>query len=80
MSEPIWNKFLTERDKLHLAASGRGEKTRKGFGSKPALLIIDDYYSVLGTTPEPILESVKTWPSSCGLEGWEAIHHTETTK
>jgi len=75
---PIWDEFLTEQDKAHLVAAGMASQPRKGFGEKPALLIIDDYYSVLGTTPEPILESVKTWPMSCGLEGWEAIYQTQT--
>ena len=31
------------------------------------VLVIDDYYSVLGLEREPILESIKTWPGSCGL-------------
>ncbi len=39
MSEPIWNKFFTERDKAVFSASGYG--TRAGFGKRPALLIID---------------------------------------
>src|SRR5215213_6872751 len=73
---PVWDPFLTERDKQHLIASGRGSRSHAEFGSRPALLLIDDYYGVLGTEPEDILESVKKWPSSCGLEGWEAIHHT----
>jgi maleamate amidohydrolase len=75
---PVWDEFLTERDKQHLIASGRGSRSHAEFGSRPALLVIDDYYGVLGTEPEDILESVKKWPSSCGLEGWEAIHHTAT--
>src|SRR5579871_2706710 len=74
---PVWDDFLTERDKQHLALSGRGNRKRKGFGTRPALLIIDDYYGVLGTKPEPLLEAVKTWPSSCGEEGWEAIRRTQ---
>lgn len=73
----IWDQFLTERDKEHLKVSGLDARPHLPFGRKPALLIIDDYYSVLGTTPEPILESVKTWPMSCGLEGWEAIYRTQ---
>jgi len=72
----VWDEFLTERDKEHLKASGRGDRPLKGFGEKPALLIIDDYYGVLGTEREDILESVKKWPMSCGLEGWEAIDRT----
>jgi len=73
----VWDAYLTARDKEHLEISGRDARPFLPFGRKPALLIIDDYYSVLGTTPEPILESVKTWPMSCGLEGWEAIYRTQ---
>ena len=42
----------------------------------PVVLVIDDYYSVLGLEREPILESIKTWPGSTGLEGWETIDQT----
>jgi nicotinamidase-related amidase len=74
-TELTWDSFLTEQDKDHLAATW--SKTEPfGFGSKPALLIIDDYYTALGTRREPLLESVKSWPMSCGLEGWAAIDRT----
>jgi len=39
MSEPIWNKFLTERDKQVFAKAGFG--TRQGFGKRPAVIVID---------------------------------------
>lgn len=70
----IWQPFLTEQDREHLAMWGKREPA--SFGDHPALLIIDDYYGALGDKREPILESIKTWPSSCGLEGWEAIDRT----
>ncbi len=72
----VWDKFLTERDKKHLALAG-AKKEPFGFGIRPALLIIDDFYMALGDRPLPILESVKTWPFSCGAEGWEAVHKTK---
>lgn len=71
MSEPIWNKFLTERDKQVLAASGLG--VRQGFGKRPALLVVDVSYDFTGDRPEPILESIKRWSNSCGAEAWEGI-------
>lgn len=73
--EPSWMPYLTERDKQHLAVAG-WKTAPFGFGEKPALLMIDDYYSVVGEKPEPILESVKRWPASCGEGGWEAIYKT----
>ena len=74
MSEPIWNKFLTERDKAVFAAAGYG--ARAGFGKRPALLVIDVSYAFAGDDPdEPILESIKRWRNSCGAESWVAIAH-----
>jgi nicotinamidase-related amidase len=72
----VWDKFLTERDKQHLIASGWGQRAPFGFGTTPAVVVVDDYYGALGTCREPILESVKTWPASCGIEGWTAIDRT----
>ena len=73
MSEPIWNEFLTERDKKVFAAAGYG--ARAGFGKRPALLVIDVCYAFTGDKPEPILDSIKRWRNSCGAESWIAIKH-----
>jgi nicotinamidase-related amidase len=70
MSNRIWDRFLTESDKAHLAL---GRDRRVGFGSRPALLLVDLYRAVFGDKPEPLLEAIKTWPSSCGLVGWQAL-------
>lgn len=69
--EPIWNQFLTERDKAVFAASGYG--ARGGFGKRPALLVIDVNYAFCGDKPEQILESIKRWRNSCGEESWPAV-------
>jgi nicotinamidase-related amidase len=66
-----WQEFLTDRDKEHDKLWGK--KELNGFGSKPALLLIDIYYSVLGLKREPIFESMKLWPGSTGLDGWAAV-------
>ncbi len=71
---PVWDPYLSERDREHLNIWGKKEPF--GFGVRPVLLIVDDYYSVVGVEREPILESIKNWPGSCGLEGWEAIDRT----
>ena len=71
MSEPIWNKFLTERDKQVFASGGFG--SRQGFGKRPAILVVDVNYSFCGDRPEPILESIKRWRNSCGEEAYEGI-------
>jgi len=69
-----WENYLSERDKIHDQQWGKTELS--GFGEKPALLLIDMYYSVVGLKREPIFESMKTWPGSMGLEGWEAVDKT----
>ena len=71
MTEPIWNQFLTARDKAVFATSGYG--ARQGFGKRPALLVIDVNYSFCGDKPEPILESIKKWRNSCGEDAWVAL-------
>jgi maleamate amidohydrolase len=69
--ERIWEKFLTDRDREVLTASGYG--SHGGFGKKPALLVIDVSYGFTGDKPEPILDSIKQWRNSCGTESWTAI-------
>src|ERR1700731_1598612 len=76
MSEPIWNKFLTARDKAVFAAGGFG--ARAGFGRRPALLVIDVNWAFCGERPEPILQSIKRWRTSCGEEAWVALEHIKT--
>jgi maleamate amidohydrolase len=73
MSEPVWNQYLTERDKAVFAASGYG--ARGGFGKRPALLVIDINWAFCGEKPEPILESIKKWRNSCGEDAWVALDH-----
>ncbi len=65
-----WDDILTERDKAVFAKAGFG--ARQGFGSKPALIIIDVNYNYVGEDV-PILQSIETWRSSCGEEGWAAV-------
>ncbi|MGE4045662.1 MAG: isochorismatase family protein [Acetobacteraceae bacterium] len=73
MTEHVWDKFLTERDKAVFAAGGFG--ARAGFGKRPALLVIDVNWLFCGDKPEPILESIKRWRSSCGEESWVAVDY-----
>ena len=75
MSEPVWNKFLTERDKQVFAAAGYG--VRQGFGKRPVLMVVDVSYGFCGDRPEPILESIQRWPTSCGAEAWTGIEAIE---
>jgi maleamate amidohydrolase len=76
MSEPIWNKFLTERDKAVFGAAGYG--ARQGFGKRPALLIVDVNYAFCDERPMPILESIKRWRNSCGEDAWIAMPYLKS--
>ncbi len=68
-----WDDILTDRDKEVFALSGYGAKG--GFGSRPAVLVIDVNYNFVGDRREPIVESVKRFRNSCGEEGWVGVDH-----
>ncbi|HVY58143.1 MAG TPA: isochorismatase family protein [Xanthobacteraceae bacterium] len=71
MTERIWDKFLTERDKEVFKAAGYGQ--RAGFGKRPALLVVDVNYGFCGDKREPVLESIKRWRQSGGEAAWDAL-------
>ena len=75
MTSRVWDSFLTEQDKAHLAASA---DRSMGFGQRPALLLVDLYRWVFGDEPQPLLEAIKDWPGSCGMAAWESIPHIQT--
>jgi len=66
-----WDDFLTEQDRQHLEVWGK--RAHDGFGSRPVLLVVDVFYAALGHERKPLLESIRDWPMSCGLEGWAAV-------
>jgi maleamate amidohydrolase len=74
MAERVWDKYLSEQDKAHLALKPRKPKP---VGNRPALLLIDLYRSVFGYEPKSVLDAVEEWPSSCGLAAWEALPHIQ---
>lgn len=74
MTERVWDRFLSEADREHVAVSGH---TPRGFGSRPALLMIDLYRWVFGDRPQPLMEAIKEWPGSCGLAAWDALPHIQ---
>lgn len=66
---------LPERDRQVMALSGYG--ATMGLGQRPALLVVDATYGFCGDRPQPILESIKHWPNSCGEEAWQALANIE---
>ncbi|MGC4029697.1 MAG: isochorismatase family protein [Steroidobacteraceae bacterium] len=71
----IWDDFLTARDKQVMAAAGYGK--RGGFGTRPALFVIDVQYNFCGDRPEDILDGVKQYRTHCGREAWDAVRRIE---
>lgn len=74
MAERVWDRFLTDQDKATLTTK---PPRNIGFGERPALLLIDLYRWVFGDKPEPVVEAIKTWPGSCGFNGWNALPHIQ---
>ena len=70
----VWEKFLTDRDRAHLASVTAPPPV--GFGNTPALLLIDNSRAALGDEPLPLLESIKKYPLSMGLEAWDAVRRS----
>ncbi len=71
MAGRIWDRFLTDRDRQVFEAAGYGQPM--GFGRRPGLLVIDVNYNFCGDGPEPILDSIKRWPNSCGEDAWRGV-------
>lgn len=64
-------RHFSDEDLEVMAAAGYG--ATMGFGKRPALMVIDVAWAFCGDRPEPVKESVKRWPNSCGEASWEAI-------
>jgi nicotinamidase-related amidase len=67
----VWDDVLPESDKQVFDAAGYGK--RQGYGSRPAVIVVDVSYNFVGDTPEPILDSIKRYRNSCGEQGWESV-------
>lgn len=70
----VWDRFLTEQDKEHLAS--RNDR-RIGFGVRAAVLNIDFYRGVFGDEKLPLMEGVKLWPGYCGPVSWKSVPYTQ---
>lgn len=63
--------FIDEQTLARYRAAGFGGAA--GFGTKPALLIIDVQYRTTGTRPMPFDEAVGEFSTSCGDVAWDAV-------
>jgi maleamate amidohydrolase len=71
----IWEKYFDPQDLKNYETSGFGKNY--GIGKNPALIIVDVTYGFTGEEAEPIEESIKKYPASCGEVSWKAISHTK---
>lgn len=70
-----WDGIVSAQDiEVHEKAGFGG---KGGLGTRPAISIIDVQYRTAGLKSEPILESMKTYPSACGEYAWRAIGNIE---
>ena len=70
----VWDDVLTGLDR-QVFEQFRGAKE---LGKRPALVVVDVNYAFCGLKPEPILESIKTFRTSCGDRAWKAIPRLQT--
>lgn len=75
MNQRGWDRFLTDTDREIFANSGFG--VRMGFGSRPALIVIDVAVRFCGEERQSVLESVAKWRTSCGEAAWDALPYIE---
>lgn len=68
-----WDGFVPEEDVARYEAAGFGRAT--GFGTRPALLIIDVQLRTTGTTPLPYWQAIEEFKTSCGERAWQAVEH-----
>lgn len=59
----------TEREVYDLAGYWR----HFGAGTRPGLLIVDVEYNFTGDVDEPVLDSIRKYPNSCGPAAWAAV-------
>lgn len=65
-----WEQLVTPRDRQLLAHQPVRDR---GFGVRPALIVVDMQHLACGDRDEDILAMVERWPNGCGHEAWEAI-------
>jgi maleamate amidohydrolase len=67
----IWEGLLSDLDLAVYRDAGYG--AAGGWGARPAVVVVDVTYDFVGDKPEPILESIKKFPNSCGDVGWRGM-------
>lgn len=74
MSERVWDKYISPRDREIFEASGYGKRGK--LGCRPAVLVVDMHYNFTGNEPKPIMDGIRQWRNTCGEDGWAAVRQT----
>lgn len=74
MKQP-WDGVVSSEEIRRYEAAGFGRPT--GFGTRPALLIIDVQYRTTGTSRMPFWEAIEEFKTSCGEVAWDAVAQIE---
>jgi maleamate amidohydrolase len=69
-----WLEHLTDEEREVIRLGGYG--SRRGFGRRPALVLIDCQYNHIGGRG-PILDQIKDWPSGAGDDAWAAVERVQ---
>ncbi len=68
----VWDDVIPADERRIYDIGGWGR--RMGYGSRPAVVVVDVNYDFVGDRPEPILTSIERWRYSCGEAGWRGVH------
>jgi maleamate amidohydrolase len=66
-----WADVITADDEERYRRAGFGKPS--GFGSRPALLVIDVQYRTIGNSPKSFYASLEDYTTACGDVGWAAV-------
>lgn len=66
-----WRTVLPPDERDVYAAAGYGGDAEPG--RRPALVVVDATLNFTGDRREPIRESLRRYPNSCGEQGWDSV-------
>ncbi len=69
-----WEEVFPEHERAIYEATHKGQPQARG--QRPALLVIDVTRAFCGEPGQSMIESIRTWPTSCGPHAWTAMRHT----
>jgi nicotinamidase-related amidase len=67
----IWDGLIAPEELEVYRKAGYGRP--RGFGDRPALLVVDVEYNFTGDFPEPVLDAIDKFKDSCGTYAWAAL-------